>query len=149
MGVMMKKTFVVMLAVLLLVVCSCSQTLVYTAAFSEQPNTATYKSYFTDMGIGKMANVEKPTQNDLEKGVNVFKKGEQICLYGTTIKKCLLQTTYYDIAQKTDVKSSDQTVLAVGAFTSWTLLNLPAGIYELEIKADSVLVKILVFEIKE
>jgi hypothetical protein len=117
-------------------------------ALSEQPDKATYQKYFSELGIGKMPAEVKNSPMDLQKDVNVFTKGDQICLYGTIILECQVQSSVYDVAAKKVVKSGGLPKPMTGGFAGWEPLDLAVGKYEYKVYVGDALVGVFPFEVR-
>lgn len=116
---------------------------------SEQPDTGTFRKYFSDMGLGELpAGGELPY--DIERSVRVFAPGGQICLYGTVVQGVQIFTAIYDVEAKEFVgeKQGFPSPLEVGGFTGCTTLNIPVGKYEIKVYADDVLIAVIPFEVR-
>lgn len=116
---------------------------------SELPDEETFKIYFTDMGLGNL-----PTGGqlpmDLKENVDVFNRGEQICLYGTIVKEVTVATAIYKPATKTFVieKMSYPRSLTEGGFAGCGTLDIPAGKYEYKAYVGDALVALFPFEVR-
>lgn len=120
---------------------------------SEQPDQATFRKYFSEMGLGKLP-VGGQLPLDLQQNVNVFAPGDQICLYGTLIQEVQagqISAAIYDLGTKSFVgeKVGLPKPLSRGGFASTSgPTNLPAGKYEYKVYVGDVLVAVFPFEIR-
>jgi hypothetical protein len=118
------------------------------SGLSEQPDTAAFQKYFSELGIGKMpADVKNPPL-DLKKNVNVFSAGDQICLYGTTIQECQIHTTLYDLGARKVIREGGLPRPMMGGFAGWEPVTLPAGKYEYKVYVGDALVGVFPFEVR-
>jgi hypothetical protein len=118
-----------------------------TSTLSEQPDSATFQKYFSDLGIGKMPEEVKDPPVDLQKNVSVFTAGDQICLYGTVILECMIRSAVYDVSAKKVVREGGLPQAIEGGFAGWEPVDLPVGKYEYKIYVGDVLVGVYPFEV--
>jgi len=116
---------------------------------SEQPDEATFKKYFSDIGLGKLPADGKLPQ-DLQRNINVFVSGDKICLYGTVTQEVQISTAIYDLGTKKFIgeKQTYPKPLQKGNFAGCGPLDLPAGKYEYKVYVGDVLVAIFPFEVR-
>ena len=89
------------------------------ATRSEQPDKATFRKYFSEMGLGKMpAGATGP--QDLQRNVTFFTAGDQICLYGNIIQECQLRDAIYDVGTKEDI-NEEKSITHAGDIASLSL----------------------------
>lgn len=118
------------------------------STLSEQPDTATYQKYFSELGVGKMPAEVKNPPMDLQKNVTVFTAGDQICLYGTLILESQIRSAIYDVGSKKVIKEGGLPKPMTGGFAGWEPLNIPAGKYEYKVYVGDVLVGVFSFEVR-
>jgi len=117
------------------------------ATLSDQPDQATFRKYFSDMGLGRLpAGGQLPT--DLQKNVTTFAAGDQISLYGDIIEECQLRTATYDVQAKKIIKEGGLPKPMKGGFAGAEPLDIPSGKYEFKVYVGSVLVAIFPFEVR-
>jgi hypothetical protein len=121
---------------------------VVTSTLSEQPDTATYQKYFSDLGVGKMPAEVKNPPMDLQKNVSVFTAGDQICLYGTLILESQIRSAIYDVSAKKVIREGGLPKPMMGGFAGWEPLDLPVGKYEYKIYVADILVGVFPFEVR-
>ena len=120
---------------------------VVTSTLSEQPDSATFQKYFSELGIGKMPEEVKDPPVNLQKNVSVFTAGDQICLYGTVILECMIRSAVYDVSAKRVVREGGLPQAIEGGFAGWEPVDLPVGKYEYKVYAGDVLVGVYPFEV--
>ena len=115
----------------------------------EQPDEATFKEYFSDMGLGKMPAGGKLPQ-DLQRNANIFVLGDKICIYCTVIQEVQISTLIYDLGSKKPVgkKQAYPKPLSKGRFAGCSPADLSAGKYEYKIYVGDVLIAIFPFEVR-
>jgi len=115
---------------------------------SEQPNEETFKEYFSDMGLGILP-PEGKLPMDLQQNVDIFKRGEQICTYGTIIKEVLIQSAIYNPSAKKFAieKGGYPKPLTQGGFAGCGPIDIAKGKYEYKIYVNDILVALFPFEI--
>lgn len=119
-----------------------------TPSLSEQPNEATFREYFSEIGLGKLP-PGKTLPEGLEQNVSIFAPGDQFCQYGTVIKEVSPSLAYFGTQAKKVVKEGTfPRALLPGGFAGCELLDLPAGKYEVKVYVDDVLVAVLPFEVR-
>jgi len=125
-----------------------SPTSVPSVVLSEQPDRATFQKYFSELGIGKMPAEVKNPPFDLQKNVNVFTAGDQLCLYGTIIQECQIRNAIYDVNAQKVVKTGGLPKPMTGGFAGWEPVDLPAGKYECKVYVGDALVGVFPFEVR-
>lgn len=116
---------------------------------SEQPDSVTFRKYFSDMGIGGLpAGGELPY--DLKRNVRVFAPGDQICLYGTIVQEVQVTTAIYDVKAKGFIgeRQGFPQALSPGGFAGCSAIDIPVGRYEIKVYADDVLIAVIPFEVR-
>ncbi|MDD5501245.1 MAG: hypothetical protein PHH57_06140 [Candidatus Omnitrophica bacterium] len=111
---------------------------------SEQPDTAAFRKYFTELGIGKLPEGGK-LPLDLQKNASVFAPGEKLLLYGSAIQDVTISSRYYNIETREETDGG-QFAQKAGGFASGGTLSLPPGKYECKVYVDQVLVGVFPFE---
>jgi len=116
-------------------------------ASSEQPDEATLKKYFSELGLGKIApGGQLPLS--LEKNATLFTAEDQIGLYGNILVECTPRHIIYDTqAQKTVLEGGFPYALK-GGFAGTGPVDIPAGKYEYKVYVDDTLVAVFPFEVK-
>lgn len=115
---------------------------------SEQPDTATYHKYFSELGIGWMPIDVKDPPSELKKNVSVFQTTDQICFYGTILIDCQPVAALYDVVNKKVMRQENLLPSAMsGGFANWEPLDLPVGQYECKVYVNNVLVSVLPFTV--
>jgi hypothetical protein len=117
------------------------------STLSEQPDTATFQKYFSELGLGKIPTDGKFPQ-DLQRNATVFAPGEQICLYGDIIQECQLRNTTYDVGAKKVINEGGLPKPMTGGFAAWEPLTIPVGKYEYKVYVTDVLVAVFPFEVR-
>ena len=107
----------------------------------------TYHKYFTELGIGKMLNEGKNPPQDLQKNVNVFTKGDQLCLYGNAILECQLQIRVTDVDNRKLTRVIDLPKAVINGFASWEPTVYHAGHYIYGVYVENKLVGEFPFEV--
>jgi hypothetical protein len=118
------------------------------STLSEQPDKVTFQKYFSELGIGKMPAEVKNPPLDLQKNVNVFTAGDQICLYGTTIQECQIRTALYDVNAQKVINKGGLPKPMMGGFAGWEPVNLSTGEYEYKVYVGDALVGVFPFEVR-
>jgi len=113
---------------------------------SEQPDTAAFRKYFSELGIGKLPEGGK-LPLDLQKNASVFAPEEKLLLYGSAIQDVTISSRYYNLVTWEEVDGG-QIAQKAGGFASGGTLSLPAGKYEYKVYVDQVLVGVFPFEVK-
>ncbi len=113
---------------------------------SEQPDMATFRKYFSELGIGKLPEDGKPPL-DLQKNASVFAPGEKLLLYGSAIQDITISSRYYNLETREAIDGG-QFVQKAGGFASGGTLSLPAGQYEYKVYVEQVLVGVFPFEVR-
>jgi hypothetical protein len=115
---------------------------------TEQPDTAAYRKYFSDMGLGKTPADAKGPQ-DIQRNVTTFTAADYITLYGTVIQEVQISARYYSVATKQSVNApAPPTPLKVGGFASSSTLTLSPGKYEYKVYVGDILVGVFPFEVR-
>lgn len=125
---------------------------------SEQPNTAEFNKYFSEISLGKMPIGSKqisPPDNVPTK-TNVFSnKTDQFCVAMTMIKTIPVNVAaagVYDVTAKSfaasDSKSKIPRALTQGGSIGCESLALPIGKYEYKMYVNDILVSVIPFEVK-
>lgn len=116
---------------------------------AEQPDEATYREYFTELGIGRLKEGEKLPEG-LEKNVKTFAQGESICAHGNLLKETTIQNSIYDVNTKEEVqpRGGPQITMETGGFAGCNSLDLQPGNYEYKVYAGDTLVGVFPFEIR-
>jgi len=120
-----------------------------TAELSEQPDEATFREYFSDIGLGRLAAGGKFPE-DLQRNVAVFTSSDEVCIYGTLTQEVLVSVAIYDtVAEEfAQPKQAFPSTLKKGGFASCSSIP-PAGEYEYRVYVGDVLVAVLPFEVIE
>lgn len=119
-----------------------------TPTLSEQPDTATFQKYFSEMGLGKMQADAKSPQ-DIQRNVAAFTAGDIFTLYGTVIQEVQISAKYYDAATKQSADApAPPTPLGVGGFASSSNFIPPVGKYEFKVYVGDILVAVFPFEVR-
>lgn len=125
-----------------------TQTPVVTAALSEQPDMATYRKYFSDLGLGKTPADAKSPQ-DIQRNVTIFTAVDYITLYGTIIQEVQISARYYNVATMQSVNApAPPSALQKGGFASSCTLDLSPGKYEFKVYVGDILVGVFPFEVR-
>ncbi|MCX7911843.1 MAG: hypothetical protein N2506_02610 [Dehalococcoidales bacterium] len=115
---------------------------------SEQPDSAAFKRYFKELGLGRMpAEVTNPPEQ-LERNVHIFAAGDQICLYGEIIRECRLRTAIYETSVDKLVRESGLPQPMSGGFAGWEPVDLSPGEYEYRVYVGETLVAVFPFEVR-
>jgi hypothetical protein len=118
-------------------------------SLGEQPDEATFKKYFSDMGLGKLpAGGQLP--QDIQRNIHVFAPGDQICLYGTLTQEVIVSSAIYDSNSQKPVieKHGYPRPMPPGGFAGSERIELPEGKYDYKVYAGDVLVAIFPIEIR-
>ncbi|RJX22320.1 MAG: hypothetical protein C4575_01790, partial [Desulforudis sp.] len=93
-----------------------------------QPDEAVYRSYFAELGLGKLP-VGGQLPQDLQRGVKVFAPGDQVCLYGTIVREVTVSYEIYDLKSNkpSGRKGGYPRSLLPGGFAGAEGLDLPPG----------------------
>ena len=123
-----------------------------TSQLSEQPDSARFKEYFTDLYLAKLPLGEQVGPSNTTK-TTVFTSQDQFCTVGMLIKDIpagSLASAVYDTVAKKDIqpKAAFPMELNKGGFAGAAPLNYPPGKYEYKVYIDDVLVAVLPFEVK-
>jgi hypothetical protein len=113
---------------------------------SEQPDTAAFRKYFSELGIGKLpAGGKLPL--DLQKNASVFARDEKLFLYGSAIQDVTIISRYYNIETKEEIDGG-QFAQKAGGFASGGPLSLAPGKYEYKVYVGDALVGVFPFEVR-
>jgi len=115
---------------------------------SEQPDTATFRKYFKELGLGKLPADVKDFPTNLQKNATIFTAGDQICLYGDIILECQLRNTVYDVVADNVINEGGLPKPMTGGFAGWEPLTIPVGEYEYKVYVNDVLVGVFPFEVR-
>jgi hypothetical protein len=115
---------------------------------SEQPDIATLRKYFKELGLGKLPAEVKDLPTELQKNAGVFTAGDQICLYGDIILECQLRNTVYDVIAGKVINEGGLPRPMTGGFAGWEPLTIPVGKYEYRVYVDDILVGVFPFEVR-
>jgi len=118
---------------------------------SEQPDEATFKEYFNELGLGKLPeNGSLPV--DIKKGDNIFISNgrDQLSIYGDLLKDTKLSNAIYDVNAKKNIRGKVEfpLVMKKGGFAGSEPVTIPAGKYEYKIWIGDKLVGVFPFEVK-
>jgi hypothetical protein len=118
------------------------------SALSEQPDMATFRKYFADMGLGKTPADAKGPQ-DIQQNVATFIAGDYITLYGTVIQAVQISGRYFNVATMNSVNAPAPPMpLQLGGFASSSSLYLSPGKYEYKVYVGDILVAVFPFEVR-
>jgi hypothetical protein len=115
----------------------------------EQVDDAMRNEYLSDLGLGKLPQGGK-LPYDVQQNINVFARGDQMCLYGTVKKEVQISSAIYDPNAKKFVteKSGPPQPNPVGGFAGCSVLDISPGNYELKVYIGDVLVAVFPFEVR-
>lgn len=120
--------------------------LVTETVLSEQPDTAVFRKYFSELGIGKLPEGGK-LPLDLQKNASVFAPGEKMFLYGSAIQDVTISSRYYNAETKETIDGG-QFGQKAGGFASGGTLSLAPGKYEYKVYVEQTLVGVFPFEVR-
>lgn len=114
-----------------------------------QPDEAVYKSYFAELGLGKLP-VGGQLPQDLQRGVRVFAPGDQVCLYGTIVREVTVSYEIYDLKNNkpSGQKGGFPRPLSPGGFAGAERLDLPPGDYAYIVYVGDVPVAVFPFQVR-
>jgi len=124
---------------------------------SEQPNTAEFDKYFSEIYLGKLAiGKQVGPPDNIPVKTNIFSKTTDLFCTNMTIIKDIPANVgaggVYDVVAKkfaaSDIKTKFPRALTQGGSSGCEKIDLPVGKYEYKTYVNDILVSVIPFEVK-